>query len=80
MKKLTKEERTLENALLAGEFTDVGKGEFEAIAKSLAARKKDTVLNIRVNREDLKKIKRKAKKYGIAYQTLISEWLHRIAS
>jgi predicted DNA binding CopG/RHH family protein len=45
----------------------------------LAARKKDAVLNIRVNREDLKNIKRKAKKYGIRYQTLISEWIHRIA-
>lgn len=80
MKKLTKDEKAIENALLAGEFTDVGKVEFEAIAKSLAARKKDAVLNIRVNKEDLKNIKRKAKKYGIGYQTLISEWLHRIAS
>jgi predicted DNA binding CopG/RHH family protein len=80
MKKLTNNERKIESALLKGEFMDVGKTEFETIAKSLAARKKDAVLNIRVNKEDLKNIKRKAKKYGVRYQTLISEWIHRIAS
>ena len=65
MKKLTKNEKKIESALINGEFMDVGKTEFETIAQSLAARKKDAVLNIRVNREDLKKIKSKAKKYGI---------------
>ncbi len=80
MKKLTRNEKKIESPLIKGEFADVGKTEFESIAQSLAARKKDAVLNIRVNREDLKNIKRKAKKYGIKYQTLISEWIHRIAS
>ena len=80
MKKMTKEEKSLESALIKGEFKDVGKSEFEAIAQSVAARKKDAVLNIRVNREDLENIKRRAKQYGIRYQTFISEWFHRIAS
>lgn len=80
MKRLTKDERATENALLAGEFSDVSKAEFEAIAKSLVGKKRDAVLSIRVNKQDLKNIKLKAKQYGIAYQTLISEWLHRIVS
>jgi len=80
MKKLAKNERAIENALIKGEFMDVGKAEFEEIAESLAARKKDAVLNIRVNSGDLKNIKRKAKKYGVRYQTLVAEWIHRAAS
>ncbi|MDO8462228.1 MAG: hypothetical protein Q7S98_05150 [Deltaproteobacteria bacterium] len=80
MKKLTKNEKKIESSLIKGEFADVGKTEFEAIAKSLTARKRDAVLNIRVNREDLENIKRRAKEYGIRYQTFISEWFHRIAS
>lgn len=80
MSKLTKNEKEIENALLKGEFRDIGKSEFEEIAQSLSARKKDSVLNIRINSEDLKNIKRKAKKYGIRYQTLIAEWIHRVAS
>lgn len=80
MKKRTKNEREIENALIKGEFVDVDKAEFEEIAESLAARRKDAVLNIRVNSEDLKNIKRKAKKYGVKYQTLVSEWIHRVAS
>jgi predicted DNA binding CopG/RHH family protein len=80
MKKLAKNESEIENALIKGEFMDVGRAEFEEIAESLAARKKDAVLNIRINSEDLKNIKRKAKKYGIRYQTLVSELIHRMAS
>ena len=80
MTKLAKNEKKIENALLKGEFRDVGRPEFEHIAESLAARKKDSVLNIRVNSEDLKNIKKKAKKYGIRYQSLIAEWIHRVAS
>lgn len=80
MRKLTTSEKKIESALVKGEFLDVGKTEFEAVAEAIASRKKDAVLNIRVNGEDLKSIKRKAKKYGIRYQTLISEWFHQIAS
>lgn len=50
-----------------------------AISDYIAKRKKDAVLNIRINSEDLKRIKQKAKKMGVKYQTFISEILHRIA-
>ena len=77
--KLTKQEQEIENALMSGKFVDVEKDELEEISQAIARRKKDAVLNIRINNEDLKSIKQKAKKLGIRYQTLISEVLHKIA-
>ena len=77
--KLTKEERQIDNELIRGEWHDVSKEEFNRIAKALALRRKDAVLNIRINSQDLKNIKQKAKKLGVKYQTFISELLHRIA-
>ena len=76
---LSRGERAIENALLRGEYVDVGKAEFEHIAEALAHRRKDAVLNIRVNSDDLKAIKEKARHHGIKYQTVISELLHRFA-
>lgn len=75
--KLTKYEKAIEDS--ASEYINVPKEEFDAIAKALAARKKDTVLNIRVNSQDLKNIKEKAQRLGVRYQTFISEILHRVA-
>lgn len=77
--KLTKNEKEIEEALIQGEYIDIDKNEFKNIALSIASRKKDSVLNIRVNGEDLKLIKKKAQRFGIRYQTFISELLHRIA-
>jgi len=77
--KLSRQEREIENALVKGEYFDVDKSEFNEIAQAISARKKDAVLNIRVNSGDLKSIKQKAKRLGIRYQTLISEFLHRFA-
>ena len=77
--KLTKQEKAVEKALVGGDYTDVSKKEFDSVAKSIALRKKDAVLNIRVNSNDLKDIKRKAKRLGVKYQTFISEILHKVA-
>jgi len=76
---LTKQEQTIEDSLVRGEYVSVSKAEFDSIARSLAARKKDVVLNIRVNSYDLASIKQKAEKLGVKYQTFISEILHRVA-
>ena len=73
--KLTRQEKAIEESLLKGEYLNVGKAEFTAIA----ARKKDAVLNIRVNSHDLDNIKQKAERLGIRYQTFISGVIHRIA-
>lgn len=75
--RLTKEEQRYENH--AEEFVPVSKEKFEAIAKALERRKKDAVLNIRLNSYDLEHLKQKARKMGIKYQTFISEILHRVA-
>ena len=77
--KLSRGERAIEDALLRGDYRDVDEGEFQEIAQAVAHRRKDAVLNIRVNSQDLQTIKAKAKRHGIRYQTLISELLHRIA-
>ena len=77
--RLTRQERIVEESLLKNEYVDIGKGEFEAIAQAIAGRKKDAVLNVRVNSRDLKSIKQKAQRLGIRYQTFISELLHRVA-
>ncbi len=77
--KLTREEKAIEAAIERGEYVDVPKEEFDRIARMIAAYKKDAVLNIRVNSQDLRLIKEKAKKLGVKYQTFISEILHRVA-
>lgn len=77
--RLTKEEKAIEKAVERGEYVDAGKEEFQRISEILAARKKDAILHIRVNSQDLNNIKAKARKLGIKYQTFISEILHRVA-
>jgi predicted DNA binding CopG/RHH family protein len=75
--KLTKEEQWIEDH--AEEFVPVNREEFEMIKQALERRKKDAVLNIRVNSYDLEHLKQKARKLGIKYQTFISEILHKVA-
>jgi predicted DNA binding CopG/RHH family protein len=61
------------------EFVPVTGPEYDAIVAALERKKKEMVLNMRINRDDLEAIKHKARKAGIKYQTLISEILHRFA-
>ena len=79
--KLSKEEQEIEDHI--EEYVPVSKEESDRtqamIAEALAARRKDAVLNIRINSMDLKQLKEKAKKFGVKYQTFISEILHRAA-
>lgn len=77
--KLTRQEKEIEAALVRGEYVPVPKEEFDRIAKAIEARRKDAVLNIRVNRHDLESLKQKAAKLGVKYQTFIAEILHRVA-
>lgn len=77
--KLTRQEKAIEDAALRGEYVEVSKEKFDEIASILAARRKDAVLNIRINSQDLKNLKHKANQLGIKYQTFISEILHRVA-
>ncbi|MBI2095756.1 MAG: antitoxin [Candidatus Omnitrophica bacterium] len=77
--KLTREEKTIEDALVRGEYVPVSKEKFEEIARAIETHRKNAVLNIRINQGDLDALKTKAKKLGVKYQTFISEILHRVA-
>ena len=68
--KLKKKEKEIENALLKSEYMDISHKGFQSIAESIEARKKDAVLNIRVNSKDLRHIKQKAKKLGVNIRPL----------
>ena len=76
---LTDEEKEIEGSLINNDFVDINKKEFNEIAKSIKARQKNSVLNIRINSKDLDKIKQKSSKLGVKYQSFISELLHRVA-
>ena len=76
---LTRQEKAIEDSLLKEEYANIVKSDFMAIAEAIAARKKDAVLNVRVNSRDLVAIKQRSQKLGIKYQTFISEVIHRIA-
>ena len=78
--KLTKEERAIEKGLLRGDFKPASRAEFNRIGKAIARRRKDAVLNIRVNSEDLASLKHKARVLGVPYQTFVSELIHIYAS
>ena len=77
--KLTKEEKEIENALLRGEYIPIKGKELDNIEKALKLRKKDITMTIRVNSQDIEKIKHKAKKLGVKYQSYISEVIHQVA-
>lgn len=75
--KLTKEEQWIEDHL--EEFVPVIGPGYDAIVAAIERRKKDAVLNIRINQYDLNHLKEKARKAGIKYQTFISEILHKVS-
>ncbi|MEI6424276.1 MAG: hypothetical protein WCP55_18815, partial [Lentisphaerota bacterium] len=77
--KLTRQEKAIEDALIRGEYVSGTKEEFNEMVEALNARKKNAVLNIRINKLDLDNIKAKAAKLGVRYQTFISEILHKVA-
>ncbi len=75
--RLTPYEKRIENEI--EQYVPTSREEFNKIKQMLEARKKNAVLNIRINQGDLSSIKQKAAKMGVKYQTFISEVLHRVA-
>lgn len=75
--KLTKYEQRIEDAIGRGEYVPVSAAEDKVIRDAIAAYRKDAVISLRINSQDLKCIKEKAKKYGVPYQRYITEILHR---
>ncbi len=78
--KLSRKEKAIERALLRGEYRPAGRAEFQSVARAVARRRKDAVLSIRINKQDLERLKRKARRQGIPYQSFVSELLHRYAA
>ena len=76
--KLSKYEQAIEDTI--DEYVPVARHEFEAMKKMFEARKKNAVLNIRINQGDLDSLKDKAKQIGVKYQTFIAEILHKVAT
>lgn len=73
---LDKYEKDLEDALQKGEFVSAPNLEetkqmFQEAAKNFRLLQETKSITLRVNVEDLIKVKAKAKRNGIAYQTLI---------
>ena len=74
---LDKYEQEIEDALDKGEFVstpnlEATKEMFQEAAKNFRLLQETKSITLRVNIEDLIKVKAKAKRNGIAYQTLIS--------
>ena len=76
---LDQEEKAIMAAIERDEFVPVTGAELRRVADAIAARKKDMTLTIRVNRNDINRIKKMAQKRRIPYQSYISEVIHRIA-
>ena len=75
--RLDKYEKDLEQALEKGEFVSIPNLEatkemFQEAAKNFRQLQETKSITLRVNMEDLIKVKAKAKKNGLAYQTLIN--------
>ena len=76
---LDAEEKEIMEAIENDEFVPVTGIELKRVADAIAARKKDMTLTIRVNRNDINRIKKMAQKRKIPYQSYISEVIHRVA-
>ncbi len=77
--KLTKYERGISEAIERGEYVKSSKKELEEIKSAIEAYRKNAVLHIRINEAVLQKLKEKAHKAGVKYQTFIAEILRRVA-
>ena len=72
-------EKEIMESIERDEFIPVTGVELKEVAEAIAARKKDMTLTIRVNHNDINRIKKMAQKRGIPYQSYLSEVIHRVA-
>ncbi len=78
---LTDDERELENSIAAGEWSSASYENAElyrgAAKTTIAEKKKEARVNIRMTAQELTFVKIEAERQGIPYQTLMSSVLHR---
>lgn len=82
--KLDKEEQKIEKDLADGKFIGVSdldrsKRLFKEAAKNYRELQKSKRITIRVNQEDLLKVKARAKRNKMPYQTLLNVLIHQYA-
>ena len=77
--KLTREEKAINAALDRGEYRQATPEEFQVIVRALERAKKDVMISIRLNGDDLERFKKKAEALGVPYQALIGELIHHHA-
>lgn len=77
--KLTKEEQEIEDDIEAGKYVPSSPEFTRKVKEAIDQYNKSSVLNMRVNPDDITRIKAKAKKLGVKYQTFIAQILHEVA-
>lgn len=75
---LTEEEKQIESEL--DQYKPVSADKKKKIEKIIDQTKKNKAISLRINNYDLEKIKEKAEKEGVPYQTLITNILHKYIS
>src|SRR6056297_890073 len=75
---LTEEEKQIENEM--DQYKSVSEEKKKKIEKIIDQTKKNKAISLRINNYDLEKIKEKAEKEGVPYQTLITNILHKYIS
>ncbi|MFN7727997.1 MAG: CopG family antitoxin [Bdellovibrio sp.] len=82
--KLSAEERRLEAEIERGEWTPVSGTKLRKLESEMVdaarAQSKEARVNLRLNHDDVEKIRQKAQQEGIPYQTLIGSVLHKYAT
>lgn len=82
--KLSDDEQKLESEIENGDWKPVSKKEANRLHSEMIeaaqGRNKDARVNLRLNPEDVIKIREKAEREGIPYQTLIASVLHKYAT
>ncbi|MFW5891601.1 MAG: CopG family antitoxin [bacterium] len=75
---LTEEEKQIESEI--DQYKSVSAEKKKKIEKIIDQTKKNKAISLRINNYDLEKIKEKAEKEGVPYQTLITNILHKYIS
>jgi predicted DNA binding CopG/RHH family protein len=75
---LTEEEKQIENEM--DQYKSVSEEKKKKIEKIIDQTKKNKAISLRINNYDLEKIKEKAEREGVPYQTLITNILHKYIS
>lgn len=82
--KLFAEEKKMESEIKSGDWTSIADSEISRLRSEMvdatSNQSKESRVNLRLNSDDVEKIRVKAQREGIPYQTLIGSVLHKYAT